>query len=679
MGCVGLASGTPVVRDIAVQIRRAWWKRPSVIIGGVLIALLAGLLAAASITNWNPMRGLVGRQASRMAGRTIQIHGDLRVHLLSWTPSATADDLQVGSSNGTAGDLARIGRLGVQVRLLPLLTGRVELPLIDLERPDIHAVRDASGRANWRSAGARTPTKLPPIQHFVINNGHLHLMDQQRRLVIDAGIQSSETLGQGGQGSFLLSGLGSLNRTPFSLRLSGGPLIHVRINRPYLFDADLRAGGTHVLAKGVLPHPFDFGQVRTSLAVTGPDMADLYLLTGVAFPNTPPYSVNGELVRDGLRYDFSPIRGRVGHSDLQGRVQVDHSSGRPFVRADLRSRSLTLNDLGATVGAPPADAPKTALQQAEVARLAAQQRLLPNVTLDVSRIRSTDAVVQYQADSVIAARNLPFRRVKMKVTLDHGVLTADPLSFRFPSGELTGRVRVDARTDVPKDELDLKLSQVRLGDFFKTSPPPVDGIVQARAKLAGRGSSVHEVAATANGTIAIIVPHGQVRRTLGELLGINVTKALGLLLANDQSQMGVRCAVVDFGARDGVLTADQMIFDSDTVLTTGKGTVNLKDEALDLTLTGKPKHFRLVRLQAPITIGGHLKSPKLGLKPGAAPLQAAAAVALGALLSPLAAVLPFVDPGLAHNADCTGAEGAAKTTAAKPAPMPPSSAASHVK
>lgn len=639
--------------------------------------MAAGLLAAASITNWNPMRGLVGRQASRMAGRTIQIHGDLRVHLLSRMPSATADDLEVGSTKGMAGDLAHIGRIGVQVRLLPLLAGHLELPLIDLERPDFNAVRDASGQANWRSPGTRAPVKLPPIQHFVINNGHLHLIDQQRRMVIDASIQSSETLGQGGLGSFVLSGLGSLNRTPFSLRLSGDPLIRVQSSKPYPFDADLRAGGTHVVARGVLPHPFDLGQARTSLAVTGPDMADLYLLTGVAFPNTPPYSLSGELVRNGLRYDFSPIRGRVGHSDLQGRVQVDHSSGRPFVRADLRSRSLTLSDLGAAIGAPPANGPKTALQRVEVARLAAQQRLLPDTILDVSRIRSTDAVVDYQADSVIASRNLPFRQVKMKVSLDHGVLTADPLAFRFRSGELTGRFRLDARTDAPKNDLDLKVSQVRLGDFFsKTGPPPVDGIVQARAKLAGRGSSVHQVAATANGTVALIVPHGQVRRTLGELLGINVTRALGLMLANDRSEMGVRCAVFAFKAQDGVLTADQMIFDTDTVLTTGKGTVNLKDESLDLTLSGRPKHFRLVRLQAPITIGGHLKSPKLGVKPGAAPLQAGAAVALGALLSPLAAVLPFVDPGLARNTDCAGAEGAAKTAVANPPHMPPSSAAS---
>ena len=44
--------------------------------------------------------------------------------------------------------------------------------------------------------------------------------------------------------------------------------------------------------------------------------------------------------------------------------------------------------------------------------------------------------------------------------------------------------------------------------------------------------------------------------------------------------------------------------------------------------------------------------------------QVGVAVALGAVLTPLAAVLPFVDPGLAKNADCAGLMSEAQTTSA---------------
>jgi hypothetical protein len=46
--------------------------------------------------------------------------------------------------------------------------------------------------------------------------------------------------------------------------------------------------------------------------------------------------------------------------------------------------------------------------------------------------------------------------------------------------------------------------------------------------------------------------------------------------------------------------------------------------------------------------------------------QGGLGLALGSLLSPIAAILPFVDPGLAKDADCVGLMNQAKTA---PAPV----------
>ena len=631
-----------------------WARRAAV--ATLILVVLAVLV---SLFDWNLLRGVVSSEASALAGRSISIRGDLKVRLLSLTPGATANDVSVGGTSGAGGgDLAHIGAFSLKIKLLPLLIGRVELPLVDLEQPQIWAVRNRDGLTNWRSASNNAkPAKLPPIQHFVINAGQLQLVDQQRKLVLRAQLQSSETVNGAGQGTFQLLGRGAINRDPFSLNLSGGPLIDVRTDRPYPFNADLRSGQTHIIAQGVLPHPFDLGQVRTALSLSGGDLADLYQLTGVALPNTSPYRLRGDLVRDERKYTFTNVAGTVGDSDLEGAFQLDHNGPRPKVRADLSSRELDMRDLAAVLGAPVKGRPRTALQQVQAAQRAARHRLLPDATLDLTRIRSTDAALHYRAGSIMAQPGLPLRRFRLDLTLDHGVMTADPVAFGFPQGELAGKISVDARQDPAHDAFDLKVTNVRAQDFLAkgSASPPLEATIEARAKLTGVGDSVHQVASTADGEVTVVAPHGEVRQSLDELLGIDVSRALGLLLTHNQSQIGLRCAVADFQADHGVLTARNLVFDSDAVLAKGSGSINLADETLNLTLHGQPKSFRLVRLSAPITVTGPLSGPKFGVKASGAAAQAGASVALGALLGPLAAVLPFVDPGLAHDADCVGA------------------------
>ena len=633
--------------------RWAWWS------GGVVGVLVVAVLLFAALFDWNLLRGPIAREASAISHRPVRIDGNLKVHLLSWSPTATAERVWVGNPSWThGGQLAQVGRLTVSIKLLPLLTGRIDLPLLDLEQPDISLLRDPSGRANWHAdPNSSAPLKLPPIEHFIVNNGHLRLVDQKRNMVLTGTVQSRETAVSAGArpaGAFELHGAGTINQDPFAVEITGGPLLNVRRDRPYSFDADVHAGQTHIVAHGVLPKPFDFGQVDTAITATGGNLADLFYLTGLALPETPPYSLSGRLVRDQKIYRFSRVTGRVGESDLEGQFAVDDTSGRPDLHADLRSRKLNYKDLGSLVGAPPPSVRVTPLQKAEAARLTAENRFLPDATLNVSRVRKMDAVVHYSADSVAAPDNLPLRQVKLTLILDHGVMSFNPIAFTLPHGELSGKIRIDAREATPKTDIDLKVVNIHLEDLFKTAESPLEGAFEARAVLHGVGDSVHKAASTADGSVTVVVPRGEIRKAFAELMGIDAANGLGLLFSKDQRETGVRCAVADFHAVHGVLQARTFVIDTDVVTATGQGDINLGTEALNLSLMGHPKKLRLFHLKAPVTMTGHLKSPKFGVKAGGIPAQAAGAVALGVVLGPLAAVLPFVDAGLTKDADCVG-------------------------
>jgi uncharacterized protein involved in outer membrane biogenesis len=280
--------------------------------------------------------------------------------------------------------------------------------------------------------------------------------------------------------------------------------------------------------------------------------------------------------------------------------------------------------------------------------------LLPDSNLQVNRVRGMDADVTYRAASVVAAK-MPMKEVDFHLVLDAGVLTLDPLSFGLAAGKFAGKVRIDARKDVPVSDIDMRLEDVNLNQFKSASMQhaPLAGVLSGRLKFRGTGTSVHKFASTSDGSMSMVIPHGQINDVIAELTGINVLKGLGLLVAKDQTQTDIRCGIVDFKDHDGVLNTTTVYMDTSNVLITGRGKINLQDETLDLALQGDPKKVTLFRLRSPISLHGTFLHPAVGIKAGKLAEQIGVATALGALLTPAAAALAFIDPGLAKDKDCS--------------------------
>lgn len=624
---------------------------------GLLVIAVAILIA---VWDWNWFRGPLARVAAARMHREVTITGDLKVHPFSWQPSATVDGVHIANPARAGRDkMADIGRIGVQIRLLPLLTGRLDLRMLRFDQPHLALLRDAQGRASWDFSDGRKPSqpmKLPPIRDFVINDGHLSYHDAQKHLDFTGTLNASEELGAKNRG-FEMRGQGTLNAEPFTLLVTGGPLLNIDRDKPYPFDADIRAGQTYVTARGAVPKPFDLGQFHMAATARGPDLADLYGITGIPLPNTPPYTLRGRLSRDGQTWRIDGIGGRVGSSDLAGRLAVETGRQRPLLTADLRTHSLDFADLGALFGgAPKTGKVASPTQVATAQALQREQRLLPDATLKVDRIRALDADVTYKAASI---RNTPInlQSGSAHLKLKAGVLTADPVDFALPQGRIAGNVELDARKATPVTDLDLRLSNARLEQLLPArtgAAAPFAGSFVGRAKLRGSGDSVHKAFSAADGEVMLAVPDGQIRRAFAELMGVDVVKGLGLLLSKNQETTPIRCGVAHFQAVNGVFRADRIVFDTKPVLVTGSGAITMNDERLDLKVQGHPKKFQVVRVIMPVTAEGSLLHPKLGVQPGKAAAQGGAAAALGVFLTPLAAILPFIDPGLAKDANCAG-------------------------
>lgn len=621
------------------------------IAAGVAAALIALFVVLLMLFQWNWLRGPIGDWASVRYDREIELNGDLDVNLFSWTPSARLHGLRIGGPDwAPEQDTLKVADLQASVRLGALLAGRIEMPSLIITRPEVVLIATKDGRLSWILDPDKVDDqgmKLPLINHLVIRDGTLSLDEQKRDMTLMATISARE--GSDGEAGFHLEGRGTMNGTPLRLEVRGGPFINIRRDRPYRFKAELSGVGSTLIADGSITRPFDLGQFQATLSLTGRDMADLYLLTGITTPNTPPYRLSGALTRDDALFTFNDFSGRVGASDLSGDVKVDTVGDRRRVEADLRSRLLDIDDLAAVLGGTPT----VTASGDTVLTSGVPGRLLPNASLNVERLRVMDGTLRYRAERV-KRNDLDIRQVDLGADLKDGVLNLDPVAFDFNRGALNGTARINATKDIPYTTMDFRLRGYPLESIIpaRDGVATVTGLALGRAQLEGPGASVHDFAAASKGAISLIVPQGRMRAAFAELLGINVTAGLGRLLSGDDGATEIRCAVADFTVSRGVATARTFVIDTTPVLAKGKGTINLGNETMDLRIDGETKQPRLIRLWSPITVSGSLRAPRVGIDGGAVAGQVGIGGALAALVNPLAALLTFVDPGLAEDANC---------------------------
>jgi AsmA family protein len=654
-------------------------------IGIILSLLLIVLGIIIGVLNSNLLRPAIAHAISSKTGRETAINGDLHTHLLSWAPTVEINGITI--KNPPWADkhiMFSADTIVVSVSLARLLRGQIVLPRLALIKPVVNLERDKQRRASWELGtktgtpnGNTKPAKIPTVLSLTIEAGTLNVVDQIRKLRFEGSLVAADEATASDPSAFKIRAKGRLNEKPFSLAVDGAPLKDLTPKTPYTFTAKVAAADIKLDTKVTVEKPFDLGQLDIGFVVTGKDLADVFYLTGLALPNTPPYRLAASVKVSGTTYTVDDLNGRLGSSDLSGHVVVETRSKIPKLTARLVSKTLNMVDLAPTLGAPAvgksdslsaASAGQASRSTAARTKLAPKavvteyqklnDRLLPDSELQVDRVRGMDADVQYAAGSVIMPK-VPMKQVNLHLMLDNGFLTIDPLSFVLDQGKFAGTVSIDARSKVPESIIDMRIENVDLSQFKSAAmkSAPLAGSMMGRMQLKGDGDSVHKFAASAQGAISVIIPNGEIDAGIAELTGIDVTRGLGLLLGKNEQKTAIRCSVIDFQAQRGMLAGKTFFVDTTDVLISARGNINLQDEKLDLELKGDPKHIRFTRLRSPITLGGTLAHPAIGVDVKKLAAQAGVAAALGTLLTPVAAVFAFIDPGLAKNKDCVLALG----------------------
>ncbi|WP_422842944.1 AsmA family protein [Acidovorax sp. M2(2025)] len=634
--------------------------------------------------------------------------------------------------------LARVDRATASVRLWPLLARHLSVDTVALTGPQVALARAADGTNNWtfqRREGLQSGWSLD-VDRLVIAQGVLGYADGARDLDLQARIDTTEPVAPGlrqaataaraappasaartaAPASAAASSAPSASapaaaaspgaaRTaatpvPYGLRFEvrgryakaqvqgsgrAGQVISLRnkvVNYPLQIDA--RAGTVALSAEGILANPGALSGLDFQVRLRGGSMADLYELTGLVLPDTPPFDTDGRLTGslepERAVWQYNGFHGKVGQSDLQGSLKYTSGRPRPRLTGTMESNQLRLVDLGPTIGARKPEGTRRAR--------APGGKVLPDSRFAAERWSAMDMDIVFKGRHIIRPESLPLENLSVHAVMENAQLRLAPLTFGVAEGQIESQVRIDGRAPPLKAQIHGTVQGLRLSALFpkvelmKKSFGRMDGAIA----LESRGNSVAGLLGQGTGEMRLYVRDGTLSKQLLDLAALNVGSIIVGKLFGESQEVHLRCAVADFTVVDGLATTRVVKMSTDDAIVEATGTIDLGTEEMNLRIKPESLEWKFFSLRSPLYVKGTFGDPKVGVEAGPLLLRAGAAVAAAVAAPAALALVPITVPAADDDTHCKplldlgkqpvkpGAQGAAGT-ASQPARQAASKAA----
>lgn len=622
--------------------------REGVLFGLALLTL--ALVAFVYAFQWKLLREPINRYVSEKTGRHFAINGDLQVKLGS-TTDISLRQVQFDNPDWASGrTMAKADLIVISVDLPALLGGRIVLDQLHLEGATVSLERSADGKRNWTLAKSEDSTaSTPEIRKLSVKNSLIRYLDPVHEADLQAKVNTDDN-------DPLLPVNIALSGSYKKMRLAGtaatGNVLSLQDSAtPFPARIDASLGKTAVKINGTLSDLIKGGIIDAKLSLSGPDLSQLYPVIPVVLPSTPPYRISGQLKRNGTVYRYEEFEGVIGKSDVSGTASYTANTP-PTLKMVANSKQLDLADLGPLIGLKPGPASASKKQGKAVAADPTPGKVLPNQPFRLERLNAMNADVTLVAGRILRPGDVPLENMRVHLRLDSGQLTLMPLEFGFSGGKIAANITLDGRQNPIAAQAEIDLRNIKLQQLMPDSKMmrASAGTVGAQIRLRGKGNSVAGMLATADGEASLAMAGGELSGLLLEAINLNGTGILKYLAFGDQS-LPNRCSAASFSVNNGVATSRAMVFDTAISNIQGEGTIDFREEQLDIRLDAKPKRKSIFVARTPIHIEGAFAKPDYTLEAAPLLVRGGAAVALS-VINPLAAVLALVETGPGRDANC---------------------------
>jgi AsmA protein len=610
----------------------------------VVVVLIGAAIAVPFLVPVEQYKGRIEAEVTKRTGRAFHIEGPVSLSLL---PKLAVELNQVafaGPPGARTAEMARLGKLELELKPWPLLSGKVEIDKLVLREPHIALEVDAQGHPNWvlENQAVQAPAQpeptpapaepsgqqgggLPELRFGEVElvNGKVSYFDARSGISYEVDRVNVELQAPDLSQPAVIKGnlvfrdrpvtIDSRIEQPRGLIETGaskltaaiaGDLVSVR------FDGALRNGEGGPGAQGALD-------------VNAPDLRNLAIWATGNDPGALPLqnaSVTGALEANGQRMALTGGTYKAGDIEATGNVGLGLAGPRPRIDAVLSLARLHLDQyLNQRDGAAPAQPAAGQPQPAPPPAPKPEADSWSTEPIDLSALRKVDADVKL-ALAGLTVKGVDVGASDVAVLLDGGRLKTTMGETALFDGTISGQLNADAASAVPALGLDFRINGVqaepvltRFAKFDKLA-----GTARAVASLKTTGASERAMVEALNG-------QGSATFTNGAIKGINLAAMVRNVGAAFQGQaVGNEPQQTDFAELGGTFTIQNGIVQNNDLRLLapllrldGAGTVSLPPKTIDYrlqprlaaTIEGQGGQKDVTGLSVPVLIRGSLTNP----------------------------------------------------------------------
>ena len=602
-------------------------KRILVVLAGVAAIAVAAVFITPVLIPGSAVKDQLANYVRQSTGRQLQISGDGRFQLFPST-GVTFEGLTLSGPDGDAQrPFLRAEAVTAELDLLSLVGGGISFDALTLDTAIIDLRTNPDGSGNWEFSAATPSTAgQPPAIAFAST-----AMAAPSRLSIHQIKLRNSTVRyhapEGGATIEMVDANVAL-RMPASDRpatLSGGFSFlgeTFDVDGTLETPARLRSGARAALRAEISGRPatvrFD-GHITPERGLAGTisassdQPATVFALAGAtAAPALKRASMEARLdaAEDTLR--LSDLRAALDDMTATGELAVSTQGSRPALTGQIAFDTLNLD----------------AFRLQPVARDTASTRgagLWPahaapgdEIALKLDGLDALNANLDLTAGT-ITRQALTARDAAARVRLRDAVLAMDLSRLQLYGGRASGDVDISDHQGVPVISARLNLVDVDALPLFAdvSDFDWLSGRLNGGLKLASGGATLGDLRARLQGS-------ADMRINGGALEGLDLPGMLARLQAGEIDEFGRRDGVqtefsrlaATWAIRDGVAKTDDLQLEGPFVTATGSGTVDARQERLDLKLQPRisPRASEAENAEAiemPLRIQGAWANPKI--------------------------------------------------------------------